>query len=64
MLGAAFWILGITVAAGLALGCFYLQERPIRSWARWISVGHELLGVAGSMLFFAAKLPRPCWLAL
>ena len=54
MLDAAFWILGLTVAAGLALGCFYLQERPIRGWARWISVGHGLLGVTGSTLFFAS----------
>ena len=54
MLDAAFWILGITVAAGLALGCFYLQERPIRGSARWISIGHGLLGVTGSTLFFAS----------
>lgn len=54
MLEAAFWILGMTVAAGLALGCFYLQERPIRGWARWTSVGHGLLGVTGSTLFFAS----------
>ncbi len=54
MLDAAFWILGMTVAAGLALGCFYLQERPIRGWARWTSVGHGLLGVAGSALFLAS----------
>ena len=54
MLDAAFWILGITVAAGLAISCFYLQERPIRGLARWISVGHGLLGVTGSTLFFAS----------
>ncbi len=54
MLGAAFWSLGATVAAGLAIGCFYLQERPIRGWARWISAGHGLLGVAGSTLFFVS----------
>ena len=54
MLDTAFWILGMTVAAGLVLGCFYLQERPIRGWARWTSVGHGLLGVAGSALFFAS----------
>lgn len=54
MLDAAFWILGMTVAAGLALGCFYLQERPIRGFARWTSVGHGLLGVTGSTLFFAS----------
>lgn len=38
----------------MALGCFYLQERPIRGSARWISIGHGLLGVAGSALFFAS----------
>ena len=54
MLDAAFWSLGATVAAGLAIGCFYLQERPIRGWARWISAGHGLLGVAGSTLFFVS----------
>ncbi len=54
MLDAAFWILGMTVAAGLALGCFYLQERPIRGWARWTSVGHGLLGVTGSALLIAS----------
>lgn len=52
MLNAAFWILGVTVAAGLAIGCFYLQERPIRGLARLLSVGHGLLGVAGSTLLF------------
>ncbi len=52
MLDAVFWILGVTVAAGLAVGCFYLQERPIRGLARWISVAHGLLGVTGSTLFF------------
>ena len=54
MLNAAFWTLGATVAAGLALGCFYLQERPIQGSARWISVGHGFLAVAGSTLFFAS----------
>jgi len=54
MLDAAFWILGVTVAAGLAIACFYLQERPIRGWARWISVGHGLSGVIGSALFFVS----------
>ena len=54
MLDAAFWILGATVAAGLAISCFYLLERPIRGLARWASIGHGLLGVAGSMLFFAS----------
>ena len=53
-LGAAFWILGLTLAAGLVIGCFYLQERPIRGWARLVSVGHGLLGVTGSTLFFAS----------
>ena len=52
MLDAAFWILGVTVAAGLAISCFYLLERPIRGLARWVSVGHGLLGVTGSVLFF------------
>ncbi len=54
MLDAAFWILGVTVAAGLAIGCFYLQERSIRGWARWISAGHGLLGVMGSAVFFVS----------
>jgi hypothetical protein len=52
MLDAAFWILGITVAVGLAISCFYLLEQPIRGLARWVSVGHGLLGVTGSVLFF------------
>lgn len=56
MLDAAFWILGFTVAAGLAIGCFYLQERPIRSSARLLSVGHGLLGVTGSTLFFVSMV--------
>ena len=59
MLDAAFWILGITVAGGLAIGCFYLLERPIRGLARWVSVGHGLLGVAGSVLFFAVMAAGP-----
>ncbi len=53
MLNTAFWILAITVAAGLAISCFYLQERPIRGVARWISLAHGLLGVTGSTLFLA-----------
>ncbi len=52
MLNAAFWILSATVAAGLAIACFYLLERPIRGLARLLSVGHGLLGVAGSTLLF------------
>ena len=52
MLNAAFWILGVTVAAGLAIGCFYMLERPIRGWARLLSAGHGLLGVTGSTLLF------------
>ena len=54
MLDAVLWILGVTVAAGLALGCFYLQERPIRGWPRLLSVGHGLLGVTGSTLLFVS----------
>lgn len=54
MLNAALWILGATVAAGLAVSCSYLLERPVRGLARWVSIGHGLLGVTGSMLFLTS----------
>lgn len=55
MLTLALWILAAAVAAGIALSCFYLLERPIRGAARLGVHAHGLLGIVGTGLV-AARL--------
>ena len=50
MLTLATWFLALTGAAGLGLACFYLLERPVRGWARLVSVAHGLAGAGGVAL--------------
>ena len=54
MTAAALWVLGLTVAAGLGLSCFYLLERPIVGRARLASYAHGLAGATGVGLLLAA----------
>ena len=46
----AFWLLGAVVAAGITLGCFYLQERRIRGPWAWLSGAHGVAGTVGVAL--------------
>ena len=50
MLTIALWVLAAAVAAGIALSCLYLLERPIRGWARLGAHAHGLLGAAGTVV--------------
>ena len=56
MLTWALWILPAAVAAGIALSCFYLLERPIRGAVRLGAHAHGLLGLSGTGLLAASLL--------
>ena len=47
MLTASLWLVGLAVAGGLGLSCFYLLERRIEGLARLGSYAHGAVGASG-----------------